>query len=196
MTTDDDATLARMTTPPPQPGLDWALLSSYAASPFPPGWSADRYVYFSPVDHVHNVLIDVIDSAAHRIMVNMYGYDDEGIDSILHGKAADPAITFLMNLDRSQAGGVHEKALLQPWASAEGTSVAVGTSAKHAISHLKVAIIDGLYVIGGSTNWSLGGESAQDNELILTRDPLLASRYESILLANHVTMLKQMAAPK
>ncbi len=174
--------------------LDWDHLASYAATAFPPGWDANAYVFFSPRDPgVHQAIVDVVASAAHRVVVNMYGYDDDQVDKVLHGKAADPEITFWMNLDQSQAGGVHEKALLAAWATAIGTSVAVGTSIKHAISHLKVCVVDGLYVISGSTNWSLSGEQAQDNQLTIERDPLKASRYESILLLNHAAMLAQMA---
>lgn len=99
-----------------------------------------------------------------------------------------------MSLDSSQAAGVHEKVLVAPWASAMGTSVAVGRSVKHAISHLKVAVVDGLYVVGGSTNWSLGGATAQDNELVVQRSPLVAARYSAILDVNHSEMLKQMSA--
>lgn len=161
---------------------------------FPDGWPTDRFSFFAPVDDVHGALVDVIGSANHCVMVNMYGYDDDEIDALLHAKAAAPSMTFLMNLDRSQAGGVHEKALVQPWASSEGTSVAVGTSVKHAISHLKVCVVDHQYVIGGSTNWSLSGESEQDNELVIQNAPVVAGVYESILLHNHVEMLRQMAA--
>lgn len=176
--------------------LDWEKLASYAATPFPAGWDPNAYVFFSPRDPgVHQAIVDVVTAASHRVVVNMYGYDDDQVDKVLHGKAADTEITFWMNLDRSQAGGVHEKALLASWASAVGTSVAVGTSIKHAISHLKVCVVDGLYVIGGSTNWSLSGEQKQDNQLTIERDPLKAVRYESILLLNHAAMLKQMHAP-
>ncbi len=177
------------------PALDWAKLASYAATAFPPGWDPDEWVFFSPRDTgVHLAILDVVGSAVHRVVVNMYGYDDDQVDAALHAKAADPDVTFWMNLDESQAAGVHEKALLAPWASAVGTSIAVGTSVKHAISHLKVCVVDGLYVISGSTNWSLAGEQQQDNELTIKRDPLKAARFESILLLNHAAMLKQMAA--
>lgn len=172
--------------------LDFAQLVQHARHPFPKGWNENEYLFISPVDDCHGVLVDVISSASHRVSVNMYGYDDDEIDSLLHSKAASPSIAFLMNLDRTQAAGIHEKALLQPWATAIGTSVAVGQSVKHAISHLKVCVVDGLYTVTGSTNWSLSGESKQDNELTVTRDPFKAARLESIILANHASMLAQM----
>jgi phosphatidylserine/phosphatidylglycerophosphate/cardiolipin synthase-like enzyme len=172
--------------------LDWSALARYARVPFPSGWSATQYVFFAPQDDLHSVLSDIISSSSHRVMVNMFGYDDDSLDAILHAKAASPDISFLMNLDKSQAGGVHEKVLLAPWASQVGTSVAIGRSVKHAISHLKVCVVDGLYTISGSTNWSMSGESKQDNELTVSMDPYRAARFESIMLANHVEMLRQM----
>jgi phosphatidylserine/phosphatidylglycerophosphate/cardiolipin synthase-like enzyme len=176
-------------------GLDFTSLARRKRGGiFPDGWPTDRFAFFSPVDDVHGALIDVISSAQHCVMVNLYGYDDNEIDAVLHSKAASTAMTFLMNLDKSQAGGVHEKVLLAPWASSEGTSVAIGNSVKRAISHLKVCIVDHQFVIGGSTNWSLSGESQQDNELVIQNSPIVAGVYESILLHNHVEMLRQMGA--
>lgn len=177
--------------------LDWEGLAGCAANPFPPGWNPNEYVFFSPRDPgVHEAILRVIQSASHRVVVNMYGYDDDEVDAALRGKAADPEITFWMNLDKSQAGGKHEKALLEPWATAVGTSIAVGQSIKHAISHLKVCVVDGLYVISGSTNWSLSGEQKQDNELTISRDALKAVRFESVMLLNHAAMLQQMSPAK
>lgn len=172
--------------------FDFDSLEQHARHPFPKGWNLNEYLFIAPVDDCHGVLTDVISSASHRVSVNMYGYDDDEIDALLHSKAASPNIAFIMNLDKSQAGGVHEKALLAPWASAVGTSVAVGQSVKHAISHLKVCVVDGIYTITGSTNWSLSGELKQDNELTVTRDPFKAARLESIILSNHASMLAQM----
>lgn len=177
--------------------LNWEQLANYTSMPFPPGWDKNEYIFFSPRDlGVHQAIVDVVSSASHRVMVNMYGYDDDQVDAVLHQKAADPNILFLMNLDKSQSGGVHEKALLQPWAAEIGTSIAVGHSIKSAISHLKICVVDGLYIISGSTNWSLSGEQKQDNQLTITRDSLKATRYESIILLNHTAMKQQMEAKK
>lgn len=175
--------------------LDWNSLAANAAAPFPDDWPDDTWVFCSPRDPgVHKAIAAVLESTQRSVKVNMYGYDDNELDAILHAKAADPAVVFQMSLDSSQAGGVHEKVLLQPWASAEGTTVAVGRSIRSAISHLKVAVIDGLYVIDGSTNWSLSGETKQDNQLTIRRNAAIARHYTDLLDANHAAMLAQMAS--
>jgi phosphatidylserine/phosphatidylglycerophosphate/cardiolipin synthase-like enzyme len=76
---------------------------------------------------------------------------------------------------------------------AEGNSVAIGTSEKLAISHLKVVIVDGVYTVTGSTNWSLSGEEKQDNHLTLSRNAVVAAETRAVLDRNHDFMLKQMA---
>jgi len=72
-------------------------------------------------------------------------------------------------------------------------SIAIGTSSRHnAISHLKIVIVDGVYTVKGSTNWSLSGEQDQDNELTLSRSAVIAAETRAILDLNHDFMLKQM----
>lgn len=177
------------------PALDWGKLAGYAATAFPHGWPDDEYVFFSPRDPgVHQAILDVVQSASHSILANHYGFDDDDISNAMLAKAADPEIAFMLNLDSSQAGGVHEKKLLAAWQQYVGTSVAVGRSIKHAISHLKVTVVDGLYVVSGSTNLSLSGEEKQDNELRVTRNPLLAARYSSVIMLNHAAMQQAAAA--
>jgi phosphatidylserine/phosphatidylglycerophosphate/cardiolipin synthase-like enzyme len=99
-----------------------------------------------------------------------------------------------MSLDRSQASGAHEKQILAKWSNdAFGNSIAIGTSSVHnAISHLKIVIVDGVYTVKGSTNWSLSGEQQQDNELTLSRNAVIAAETRAILDLNHDFMLKQM----
>lgn len=175
--------------------LDWP--SYRTAGGFPPGYPADQWTYFSPEDGpgIHRLIVDLVTSAQHSVVLNMYGFDDDEADTALLAKTADAGVYFQMNLDKSQAGGVHEKALLARWNSqAVGTSIAIGESARHAISHLKVMIVDGLYVVSGSTNWSLSGEEQQDNQFTVQQNAVLAAQYRSILDVNHTQMLKQMAA--
>ena len=177
----------------------WANAHTYrtGAAPWPDGYPAESATYFSPEDGpgIHRLIVDLINVARHSVVLNIYGYDDDDADAALHEKTADPNVYFQMNLDSSQAGGVHERALLAKWNhQSVGTSIAIGRSAKHAISHLKVMIVDGLYVVSGSTNWSLSGEQQQDNQLTVTQNAVLAAQYRSILDVNHTEMLKQMSA--
>ena len=93
---------------------------------------------------------------------------------------------------------MHEKQILASWGNdAFGNSIAIGTSSVHnAISHLKIVIVDGVYTVKGSTNWSLSGEQQQDNELSLSRNAVIAAETRAILDLNHDFMLKQMVGTK
>lgn len=66
----------------------------------------------------------------------------------------------------------------------------------NAISHLKVVIVDGVYTVKGSANWSLPGEQQQDNELTLSRNAVVAAEIRAILDLNHDFMLKQVVGTK
>jgi hypothetical protein len=182
--------------PVPPPAFDWDALGQYkAAGVLLAGYPSNMRTFYSPVDKVHEVLVALIGSARHSVVLNLFGYDDDELDALIRSKMLDAGVYVQMSLDSSQAGGVHEKAILAKWPiDSFGTSVAVGQSIHHAISHLKVCIIDGIYVARGSTNWSLSGEQAQDNELTLVNDPVVAAETRAILDVNHTQMLKAMAA--
>ena len=179
----------------PKP-FDFMALAGYKAAPFPAQYPEDFKTFFSPRDPgIEQLIVDLLGSAQHSIVINMFGYDLDSANEVILAKAADPAIYLQMSLDRSQAGGVHEKALLATWQSDKaGNSIAIGTSIHSAISHLKVLIVDGLYVVSGSTNWSISGVSLQDNQLTLHHSAIVAAEYRSVLDLNHDAMLKQMAA--
>jgi phosphatidylserine/phosphatidylglycerophosphate/cardiolipin synthase-like enzyme len=72
--------------------------------------------------------------------------------------------------------------------------VAIGRSEGGDISHDKLMVVDGLYLVTGSTNWSFGGEKKQDNQLTLTRDPIACAEARAVIDLDHDFMLKQMAA--
>jgi phosphatidylserine/phosphatidylglycerophosphate/cardiolipin synthase-like enzyme len=178
-----------------EPPFNWDDLGQYKAEGrFLEGYPDDERTFFSPRDNVHGLLVALLGSAQHSIVVNMFGYDDDELNKIIQDALADDNVYVQMSLDRSQAGGVHEKKILATWSNnAFGNSIAIGTSSVHnAISHLKIVIVDGVYTVKGSTNWSLSGEQQQDNELTLSRNAVIAAETRAILDLNHDFMLKQM----
>ena len=170
-------------------------LDKYKAAPFPPGYPDSTRTFYSPVDQVHAALKDLLISADKSIVVAMYGYDDPELNEVLRSSLEDEKIYVQMSLDSTQAKGKAEQVLLDPWLNHKvGNSIAIGHSEKSAIMHLKMVLIDGVDVITGSTNWSTGGESKQDNQLTVIRDPLVCAEARSRLDIIHDGMLKQMAA--
>lgn len=164
------------------------------ARAFPHGYPADTLTFYSPRDPgVHEVIVWTLLQAKQSLCFNVYGFDDDEAAALIFAAAHNPTIMVQGNLDSSQAGGVHERKLLAEAPDLVGTRIAVGRSIKSAISHLKLLVVDGLYVISGSTNWSLSGEQKQDNELTLHRDRALAAEARTVCDLNHDAMLGQMA---
>ena len=179
--------------------FSWDDLAHFKAEKrFLDGYPDDQRTFFAPRDDIHGLLVALLGSAQHSIVVNMFGYDDDELNKIIQSKLADANVYVQMSLDRSQATGAHEKQILASWNNnAFGNSIAIGTSSVHnAISHLKFVIIDGVYTVKGSTNWSLSGEQQQDNELSLSRNAVVAAETRAVLDLNHDFMLKQMAGTK
>ena len=177
------------------PGFSWGDLARFKQDGrFLDGYPEDLRTFWSPGDDVHGMLVALLRSAQHSLVLNMFGYDDDELDATIRSKLAEGSFYVQMSLDRGQAGGVHEKEILKRWGNeAFGNSIAIGTSSKHAISHLKIVIVDGVYTVRGSTNWSLAGEEKQDNELTLSRNAVIAAETRAVLDRNHDWMLKQMA---
>jgi hypothetical protein len=93
----------------------------------PGGYPANMRTFYSPEDHVPQVLQSVISSVSKSIVVAMFGFDDEVLAAMLDTALKNPAIFVQITLDKSQAGGVHEKALLAKYSNwMSGNSVAIG----------------------------------------------------------------------
>jgi phosphatidylserine/phosphatidylglycerophosphate/cardiolipin synthase-like enzyme len=172
-------------------GLDKFKANHRFIAHYPPNVKA----FYSPDDDIHGLLSSLLASAEQSIVLNMFGYDDTDLDSIIKSKLANEHVYVQMSLDRSQSkSGKTERQILAAWDNDNfGNSIAIGTSSKHAISHLKMVIVDGIYTVKGSTNWSLGGEQKQDNELSVCNSAVVAAEARAVLDRNHDYMLKQMA---
>lgn len=150
--------------------------------------------FYSPIDDVHGALKAVIGSCRKSLVVAMYGYDDDELADLIAHILDNDAIHCQVTLDKSQAGGVHERDLLAKYKAEMGSnSVAIGTSEKSAIMHRKMAVVDGIWRISGSTNWSTSGETLQDNELTITKSAVVAAEARAVLDLEHVKALTQMA---
>ena len=161
----------------------------------PSGYPTNMRTFYSPEDYVPQVLQTVVSSVTKSIVVAMYGFDDEALAAMLETALKNPAIYVQITLDQSQAAGTHEKDLLAKYFNdMTGNSVAIGHSEKDAIMHRKMVIVDGLWRISGSTNWSTSGETLQDNELTIIRDPLVCAEARPILDIEHDSALKNMVA--
>jgi hypothetical protein len=139
----------------------------------------------------------------------MFGFDDDELNDILMAKALDPHVTMLITLDKSQAGGVHEKKLLDSDVAknpaAFNTHFVIGQSSTGQISHTKGFVADGRVGGEGSTNWSTSGEGtfvvtgkaggpgykAQNNTQTIFSDPDTISRFQAELIAEHMAASAQ-----
>jgi hypothetical protein len=183
--------------------------------------SRDFHLFYVGRDDVHDILKHVLSRVSVSLYLNMFGFDDEELNDILMKIALDDSITMLVTLDKSQAGGPHEKRLLdadrehdlalfnthvvtQPHLH----EIVIGQSATHQISHTKGFVADGRVAGEGSTNWSDAGEGtfvvkgtpggakykAQNNTQSIITDPDTISRFSAELVAEHLIAQKQAAA--
>jgi hypothetical protein len=171
--------------------------------------SKDFHLFYVGRDDVHDVLKHVLSRVSVSLYMNMFGYDDDELNDIILKLIMDPHVNVLITLDKSQAGGVHEKSLIaldKKKALKEFNShVAIGQSATHQISHTKGFVADGKVGGEGSTNWSSSGEGtfvkgassaggagykAQNNTQTIFTDPDAVVRFQTELVAEHVIALK------
>jgi phosphatidylserine/phosphatidylglycerophosphate/cardiolipin synthase-like enzyme len=124
--------------------------------------SKDFHLFFVGRDNVHEILKHILSRVRISLLLSMFGYDDDELNSIVMEKVLDPSILVVITLDKSQAGGVHEKKLLladqKKNLKAYNTHFCIGQSKTHQINHTKGFVADGKVGGEGSTNWSVSGE--------------------------------------
>lgn len=174
--------------------------------------SSDFHLFFVGRDDVHDILSYVISRVRTSLYLNMFGFDDDKLNAIIMKKVMDPTITVVITLDKSQAGGAHEKTLLdadrQQALADFNTHFTIGESLTHQITHTKGFVADGRVGAEGSTNWSDSGEGtfvvkdlpggpgykAQNNTQTVFTDQDSISRFQSELIAEHLAARDQESA--
>jgi hypothetical protein len=174
--------------------------------------SKDFHLFYVGRDDVHDILKYVLSRASVSLYLNMFGFDDDELNDIIMQQALDPSITMMITLDKSQAGGVHEKKLVDADIARNpekfNTYFVIGQSATHQISHTKGFVADGKVGAEGSTNWSASGEGtfvvkgkpggsgykALNNTQSVFTDPDTLNRFQTELVAEHMAARAQQAA--
>lgn len=169
-------------------------LNQFKTAGFPSDYPDNVRRFYSPQDKCHDVLKALLASATTTLYVSMYGLDDPELVDIILAKAKDPNIFVQINLDKTQAAGKAEVPLVEELRGCPATRVAVGMSEHHKINHLKMVVVDGLYTLSGSTNWSLDGEGKQNNEMSIHEDRAIAHEAQTTLSKEHEIMLAQAKA--
>lgn len=175
-----------------------------------PGYG-DHYLFFVGRDDVHGILLKLLVNETMGLTMNMFGYDDDELNGAIMTLIENPNVRVQATLDKSQSGGVHERAILARDAAADTeffNSFAIGQSATHQISHTKGGVLLGQGLgFEGSTNWSASGEGtgikldptqrpapgykAQNNTLLVSANPVFISRFGARLNAEHLVAVQQ-----
>lgn len=185
--------------------FDLADLAQYTSEKqYSPAASKDFHLFYVGRDDVHDILKHIISRVTVSLYLNMFGYDDDELNDMIMEIVHNPHITCVITLDKSQAGGVHEKRLLDSDVAKdpEGyrTHFVIGNSATHQISHTKGFVADGIVGAEGSTNWSNSGEGtfvvagqpggsgykAQNNTQSVFTCPDAVARFQAELIAEHL----------
>lgn len=176
-----------------------------------PGYG-DHYLFFVGRDDCHGILHHLIPMETLTFRFNMFGYDDDELNTDIVALMRNPNVRVQGTLDRSQAAGAHERQILAHDVANDPdfyNSIAVGQSATHQISHTKGGVLDGLGLyFEGSMNWSASGEGAgidlhadlthptpgwkaQNNTLLVSANPVGLRRFAARLDTEHLTALTQ-----
>jgi hypothetical protein len=151
--------------PAPQTLQHFSLddLAVYTAEQaFGPTASPDFRVFYVGRDDVHGVLMHLYTRVSLSVKMNMFGYDDADLNNVLMGLVRNPSVMVQVTLDKTQASGPAEKAILGSDVAQDkegfANDFAVGESSTGQISHTKGGVLDGIVAFEGSTNWSSSGE--------------------------------------
>ena len=145
-----------------------ALAAFFAAFWFLPSAFAQE-IHFSPEERLDSIDAALIATAKNSIDLASYAL-------------TDPIV--LDALNDAERRGVVIRIVLDPrerhdFVKLGDLSDNVRIKRGGPFMHLKAYAIDGMVLRSGAANFSTSGENAQDNDLIVIRDPIAASKFEA-----------------
>jgi hypothetical protein len=161
-------------------------------------------------DDVHGILMHLFTRVSLSVKMNMFGYDDDELNNVLIGLVQNPSVVVQVTLDKSQASGRTERAILSADEAQNTVGFAndfvIGDSSTGQISHTKGGILDGIVAFEGSTNWSTSGEGtgisltaakqapgfkAQNNTLTVYVNAYEIAKFSARLTYEHAVAARQ-----
>ncbi|MEM3386503.1 MAG: phospholipase D family protein [Nitrososphaerales archaeon] len=129
-------------------------------------------VRFSPKGGAASLLISWIDRANESIHVLIYSFTSDAISAaLITAKQRGVDVKVVFDDQQVDVSG-------SEYVKLKDAGVEVRVDARSSLMHNKVAIIDRLVLVTGSYNWSRAAEESNRENLIVLRDPKLASLYE------------------
>lgn len=178
-----------------------------------PGYG-DHYLFMVGRDDCHSILHYLIPKETLTFKFNLFGYDDEELNQDIMDLFKSPNVRVQASLDKSQAGGVHERKIVALDQQLDPVdfynSFCILQSDTHQISHTKGGVLVGQGIaFEGSMNWSNSGEGtgislkptdpkqpgfkAQNNTLLVSTNPVMLARFSARLDSEHAIGLAQRA---
>lgn len=174
----------------------WDALNQFKATRFPPDYPTIVKHIFAPVDQVHESFMSVLHvDDLSSLFASCYGWDDAEINDLFRAALEVSHIPTMLCLDSSQEAGKGEKPLVMKWNQSElGNQIVIGRSSHGAINHDKLIVVNRILTICGSTNFSVGGETKQNNEATIVYDRAFAGETIDRIQTIHSEMVAQMNA--
>lgn len=122
--------------------------------------NATRQTFMTPYDDAQTALVNLLQGATKKIRIADYSFNLEPVVQILIQKFQS-GVDVQVVLDKSQSKGKTEVPEVTQLQQA-GVPLAIGSSDKGKIMHLKVAIVDDSIVGSGSYNFT-GTAELEDN---------------------------------
>lgn len=177
-----------------------------------PGYG-DHYLFMVGRDDCHGILHHLIPRETMVFRLNMFGYDDDQLNADILTLMGNPNVRVQASLDKSQAGGVHERKIIASDVASNPefyNSFCILQSETHQISHSKGGVMSALGIgFEGSMNWSNSGEGtgislkpdkkpqpgfkAQNNTLLVSTNAVFLRRFSDRLDAEHAIGIAQRA---